>query len=233
MSRSSASPRLRAGASAASLTGRGLLPPPAGADVRIARGPPVARVVAVRRRLVPLDLALATLGSLLSPHAAGLPSRPRTGRTDADTYRLCCCCGRGFAPPTPSFSGRASRNDRDTRVGATIKLQGRCHEHFTCVGGSPSATGAGHAIARRGASGNLYAVDPTCQRQCGRVGERARGSPPPRWFRPCRDSRGTCLAALGGQKGSSSADGPIKTFSLRGMRDTPPYLHDGRLPRAL
>lgn len=24
-------------------------------------------------------------------------------------------------------------------------------------------------------------------------------------------------------------DGPIKTFTLRGMRDTPPYLHDGRL----
>jgi cytochrome c peroxidase len=25
------------------------------------------------------------------------------------------------------------------------------------------------------------------------------------------------------------ADGPIKTFTLRGIRDTPPYLHDGRL----
>jgi cytochrome c peroxidase len=25
-------------------------------------------------------------------------------------------------------------------------------------------------------------------------------------------------------------DGPIKTFTLRGIRDTPPYLHDGRLP---
>ena len=24
-------------------------------------------------------------------------------------------------------------------------------------------------------------------------------------------------------------DGPIKTFSLRGIKDTPPYLHDGRL----
>jgi cytochrome c peroxidase len=24
-------------------------------------------------------------------------------------------------------------------------------------------------------------------------------------------------------------DGPIKTFTLRGIRDTPPYLHDGRL----
>lgn len=27
----------------------------------------------------------------------------------------------------------------------------------------------------------------------------------------------------------ASADGPIKTFLLRGIRDTPPYLHDGRL----
>jgi cytochrome c peroxidase len=27
----------------------------------------------------------------------------------------------------------------------------------------------------------------------------------------------------------ASADGPIKTFSLRGIKDTPPYLHDGRL----
>jgi len=28
---------------------------------------------------------------------------------------------------------------------------------------------------------------------------------------------------------TASADGPIKTFPLRGMKDTPPYLHDGRL----
>jgi cytochrome c peroxidase len=27
----------------------------------------------------------------------------------------------------------------------------------------------------------------------------------------------------------ASADGPIKTFVLRGVRDSPPYLHDGRL----
>jgi len=26
-----------------------------------------------------------------------------------------------------------------------------------------------------------------------------------------------------------SADGPIKTFPLRGIKDTPPYMHDGRL----
>jgi cytochrome c peroxidase len=25
------------------------------------------------------------------------------------------------------------------------------------------------------------------------------------------------------------ADGPIKTFPLRGIKDTPPYLHDDRL----
>jgi len=25
------------------------------------------------------------------------------------------------------------------------------------------------------------------------------------------------------------SDGPIKTFSLRGSKDSPPYLHDGRL----
>jgi cytochrome c peroxidase len=24
-------------------------------------------------------------------------------------------------------------------------------------------------------------------------------------------------------------DGPIKTFSLRGIKDSPPYMHDGRL----
>ena len=28
----------------------------------------------------------------------------------------------------------------------------------------------------------------------------------------------------------ASADGPIKTFVLRGIKDSPPYLHDGRLP---
>jgi len=28
----------------------------------------------------------------------------------------------------------------------------------------------------------------------------------------------------------ASADGPIKTFPLRGLKDSPPYFHDGRLP---
>ena len=27
----------------------------------------------------------------------------------------------------------------------------------------------------------------------------------------------------------ASADGPIETFPLRGVKDSPPYLHDGRL----
>src|SRR5690606_40395594 len=27
----------------------------------------------------------------------------------------------------------------------------------------------------------------------------------------------------------ASADGPIKTFTLRGIKDSPPYMHDGRL----
>jgi cytochrome c peroxidase len=27
----------------------------------------------------------------------------------------------------------------------------------------------------------------------------------------------------------ASADGPIKTFPLRGIKGSPPYLHDGRL----
>jgi cytochrome c peroxidase len=27
----------------------------------------------------------------------------------------------------------------------------------------------------------------------------------------------------------NGADGPIKTFTLRGIKDSPPYLHDGRL----
>jgi cytochrome c peroxidase len=27
----------------------------------------------------------------------------------------------------------------------------------------------------------------------------------------------------------ASADGPIKTFTLRGIKESPPYLHDGRL----
>jgi cytochrome c peroxidase len=28
----------------------------------------------------------------------------------------------------------------------------------------------------------------------------------------------------------ASSNGPIKTFPLRGIKDSPPYLHDGRLP---
>jgi cytochrome c peroxidase len=27
----------------------------------------------------------------------------------------------------------------------------------------------------------------------------------------------------------ASADGPIKSFPLRGIKESPPYLHDGRL----
>ena len=27
----------------------------------------------------------------------------------------------------------------------------------------------------------------------------------------------------------TSGDGPIKTFPLRGIKESPPYLHDGRL----
>jgi cytochrome c peroxidase len=27
----------------------------------------------------------------------------------------------------------------------------------------------------------------------------------------------------------AAADGPIKTFPLRGIRESPPYMHDGRL----
>ena len=27
---------------------------------------------------------------------------------------------------------------------------------------------------------------------------------------------------------TASSDGPIKTFPLRGIKDSPPYLHDGR-----
>ena len=27
----------------------------------------------------------------------------------------------------------------------------------------------------------------------------------------------------------ADADGPIKTFTLRGIKDSPPYFHDGRL----
>ena len=28
---------------------------------------------------------------------------------------------------------------------------------------------------------------------------------------------------------TAAGDGPIKTFPLRGIKDSPPYLHDGRL----
>src|SRR4051794_22197900 len=32
-----------------------------------------------------------------------------------------------------------------------------------------------------------------------------------------------------GQGFGEPGDGPIKTFTLRGIKDSPPYLHDGRL----
>jgi cytochrome c peroxidase len=35
---------------------------------------------------------------------------------------------------------------------------------------------------------------------------------------------------LGLERFGATADGPIKTFVLRGIKDSPPYFHDGRLP---
>lgn len=35
---------------------------------------------------------------------------------------------------------------------------------------------------------------------------------------------------LGLERFGAAADGPIKTFVLRGIKDSPPYFHDGRLP---
>ncbi len=35
--------------------------------------------------------------------------------------------------------------------------------------------------------------------------------------------------AASDQRADGAADGPIKTFPLRGIKDSPPYLHDGRL----
>jgi cytochrome c peroxidase len=37
---------------------------------------------------------------------------------------------------------------------------------------------------------------------------------------------GKSICLLFGRK--ASADGPIKTFPLRGIKDSPPYLHDDR-----
>jgi cytochrome c peroxidase len=31
------------------------------------------------------------------------------------------------------------------------------------------------------------------------------------------------------ERSGGDPDGPIKTFTLRGIKDSPPYLHDGRL----
>ena len=44
---------------------------------------------------------------------------------------------------------------------------------------------------------------------------------------PGFDCRFYTLEVINGQK--NDADGPIKTFTLRGIKGSPPYLHDGRL----
>ena len=43
----------------------------------------------------------------------------------------------------------------------------------------------------------------------------------------CRSSASSSRGLINGRM--RSADGPIKTFPLRGIKDSPPYLHDGRL----
>ena len=42
-----------------------------------------------------------------------------------------------------------------------------------------------------------------------------------------RPRREDLSVTVNGRK--ASADGPIKTFPLRGIKDSPPYLHDDRL----
>lgn len=45
----------------------------------------------------------------------------------------------------------------------------------------------------------------------------------------CRGSANRLPACTPARPRLASADGPIKTFTLRGIKDSPPYLHDGRL----
>ena len=44
---------------------------------------------------------------------------------------------------------------------------------------------------------------------------------------PARPSASSSRSMINGRM--AAADGPIKTFPLRGIKDSPPYLHDGRL----
>jgi cytochrome c peroxidase len=44
-----------------------------------------------------------------------------------------------------------------------------------------------------------------------------------------QSARGAVLRGEDDQRRKASADGPIKTFPLRGIKDSPPYLHDDRL----
>ena len=37
-----------------------------------------------------------------------------------------------------------------------------------------------------------------------------------------------CTTCTWSASSTSRGDGPIKTFTLRGIKDSPPYLHDGR-----
>lgn len=43
----------------------------------------------------------------------------------------------------------------------------------------------------------------------------------------CGSAQNYSRLTFNGRK--ASADGPIKTFPLRGIKDSPPYLHDNRL----
>ncbi len=40
----------------------------------------------------------------------------------------------------------------------------------------------------------------------------------------------TCTTSWSSASTSAGRKGPIKTFPLRGIKDSPPYLHDGRCP---
>ena len=44
---------------------------------------------------------------------------------------------------------------------------------------------------------------------------------------PCGWGASIASELINGQ--TNAADGPVKTFTLRGIKDSPPCLHDGRL----
>ena len=106
------------------------------------------------------------------------------------------------------------------------------HEHPRPDPGQPHGAVPEHARLPAGAQARHRRAGSTRQGDRERAPRRAallrQGAVRARATRPRSTSTTRCTTCTWSGSSTSRGDGPIKTFTLRGIKDSPPYLHDGR-----